>query len=449
MLMFVLEPLLLTFGLSVFSYLIAAPLWLGILVGGAVWSALVAWRLFQLIDWVKHADAIDHPKLPHLWGHLVAKFRRVRREMQQQMRTSDQRLNGFLSAIQASPTGVMLLDEHFCIEWCNATAASQLGIEMPRDMMQIVNNLVRDPIFLSYLSQTEWVNEVQINGLQTVAGKSVIVSIRLHAYDAGRYLMLTRDVTQVQQAEAMRRDFVANVSHEIRTPLTVLSGFVETMQALPLSDDERNRYLNLMAKQASRMQTLVADLLTLSRLEGSPMPSKTQWMPLVNMLEPCMADAKALSMVLLEAHQAHQFELMQVQPLLDVAVNSSELTSAISNLLSNAVRYTPAGQRIVLGARVLPSAELEIFVQDTGHGIPAEHIARLTERFYRVDRSRSRDTGGTGLGLAIVKHIVQRHGGSLLIESTLGQGSMFTLRLPVDRIRLSKTAASLEAACAG
>ncbi|MEO8118977.1 MAG: ATP-binding protein, partial [Rhodoferax sp.] len=258
-------------------------------------------------------------------------------------------------------------------------------------------------------------------------------------------LLLSHDVTALEQAEAMRRDFVANVSHEIRTPLTVLGGFVETLQTLPLTDQERERYLALMAQQADRMQTLVSDLLTLSRLEGSPPPGASDWMSVPALMRQLEQDGRALSAVLNPS--SDRLHKLEFSCLLDgeIAGSSIELLSAMSNLVNNAIRYTPSGGEIHVRALLLPDARAEFSVSDTGPGIAPEHIPRLTERFYRVDRSRSRDSGGTGLGLAIVKHVSQRHGAELKIESTPGKGSVFTIIFPASRVR-SERSSSRQAA---
>jgi two-component system phosphate regulon sensor histidine kinase PhoR len=240
----------------------------------------------------------------------------------------------------------------------------------------------------------------------------------------------------------MRRDFVANVSHEIRTPLTVLAGFVETLQTLSLQDAERRKYLGMMAAQADRMQSLVSDLLVLSKLESGPLPGLQASVDIHRMLLECQEEASQLSR-LLSPGQAHQIAVVwpsltaaiEGQARVTVAGAADELRSAVSNLLTNAVRYTPPGGRIQLAWTPQPDGSADISVRDSGAGIAAEHVPRLTERFYRVDRSRSRETGGTGLGLAIVKHVAQRHGGELRIDSTLGQGSCFTIHLPATRVR--------------
>jgi len=233
----------------------------------------------------------------------------------------------------------------------------------------------------------------------------------------------------------MRRDFIANVSHEIRTPLTVMTGFVETLQSVPLAEPERERYLALMAQQANRMQTLVSDLLTLSRLEGSPPPDSANWLPMDALMRQLEQEAHALSAALNPSSDRSHALLFDCVPDIEIAGANSELFSAMSNLVSNAIRYTPVGGEVRVRALLLPDGQAEFSVSDSGPGIAPEHLPRLTERFYRVDHSRSRDTGGTGLGLAIVKHVAQRHGAVLKIESTPGKGSVFTITFPANRVR--------------
>jgi two-component system phosphate regulon sensor histidine kinase PhoR len=245
--------------------------------------------------------------------------------------------------------------------------------------------------------------------------------------------LLSHDITALEQAEAMRRDFVANVSHEIRTPLTVLAGFVETLQSLPLKEEERNRYLELMSQQAQRMQTLVSDLLTLSRLEGSPPPPAQEWLSVGALMARCQQDAQDLSGLLWGATQELRFA---VDADLEFAGSVNELHSAMDNLIANAIRYSPPDKAIDVRWTCLPDGSAVFSVKDQGLGIAPEHLPRLTERFYRVDRSRSRETGGTGLGLAIVKHVAQRHGAELGIESVPGTGSCFSIRFPAVRMRL-------------
>jgi two-component system phosphate regulon sensor histidine kinase PhoR len=332
--------------------------------------------------------------------------------------------------------GVVLLDSQGRIEWFNQIAAVHFGLVAQRDLLQHFGNLVRDPGFATYFASHDFLSELLMLGRQSTSSHPVKLSVHLHPYGQGRLLLLSRDVTALEQAEAMRRDFVANVSHEIRTPLTVLAGFVETLQTLPLTELERERYLALMSQQADRMQTLVSDLLTLSRLEGSPLPGVSEWMSLPTLMRQLERDGHALSAVLSPSSDlVHQLVFDLAPPNVEIAGAANELFSAVSNLMSNAIRYTPSGGKIHVRAEILPDGSAELSVSDTGPGIAPEHIPRLTERFYRVDRSRSRDTGGTGLGLAIVKHVLQRHGGELSIESALGKGSVFTITLPSSRVR--------------
>ncbi len=262
---------------------------------------------------------------------------------------------------------------------------------------------------------------------------SPTLSIQLRSYGEGRRLLLTQDITERERNEAMRRDFVANVSHEIRTPLTVLAGFVETLQTLPLDEAARQHVLALMQTQTDRMQSLVADLLTLARLEGSPRPDPDRWHGLAALLGQVIVDARALS-----AGQ-HQINL-SCAPDVEVAGDRNELISAAGNLVTNAVRYTPKGGRVDVRFDITASGIGMLEVADTGIGIARDHIPRLTERFYRVDGSRSRETGGTGLGLAIVKHVAQRHGGEISVESEVGKGSRFRLSLPSARVRVPAVA---------
>ncbi|MEJ6022973.1 phosphate regulon sensor histidine kinase PhoR [Ramlibacter sp. PS4R-6] len=366
------------------------------------------------------------------WGEAAQRIAKLLRERDERLRESQARLEEFLVALENSPNGVVLLDENGRIEWCNQTAASHFGFDAARDRLQYIGNLVRDPVFAAYMASWNYTRDVVL--ATPVAGSAPRkLSVQAHPYAGSRRLILSRDVTAMEQAEAMRRDFVANVSHEIRTPLTVLAGFVETLQTLPLDADERSRYLAMMSQQAQRMQTLVNDLLTLSKLEGSPPPGMGDWLPVGTLLAQSEQEARSLSGVL-SPGRPHEF-LFHPVPAIDVSGSLSELQSAMSNLLSNAVRYTPGGGRIEVRWQPLDGGRAEFSVKDSGPGIAAEHIARLTERFYRVDRSRSRETGGTGLGLAIVKHVVQRHGAELKIDSAPGSGSTFAIVLPASRVR--------------
>jgi two-component system phosphate regulon sensor histidine kinase PhoR len=314
-------------------------------------------------------------------------------------------------------------------------------MDAKRDLMQQVVHLVRDPVFKKYYSNESHDGEAIIEGRGVSLQKAVKLSVQLHNYGENRQLLLTRDVTTIAQADAMRRDFVANVSHEIRTPLTVMSGFIETLQSLNLNKDEQDKYLGLMSVQASRMQDLVNDLLILSQLEGSTLPSINEPVSLQGLMSSIESEARSLSAAQLFENEAPQVMCFETPEGVQLSGANKELHSAVSNLVNNAVRYTPSGGTITSRWILLPDQRIQFSVADTGQGIASEHLPRLTERFYRVDRSRSRESGGTGLGLAIVKHVMQRHGGELKIESELGKGSKFTLIFPASRVLLETEAA--------
>lgn len=394
------------------------------------------WKGQKIAHWLRHNNVQDPPNLGGIWGDLIDRMRRILTEQRRQTQTEQKRLQDFLSAIQASPNGVVLLDPEGRIEWCNQTAAQHLGMDAKRDLMQHVVHLVRDPVFNKYWGSEAHDGEVIIDGRSASLTQSIKLSVQLHNYGENRQLLLTRDVTAVAQADVMRKDFVANVSHEIRTPLTVMSGFIETLQSLPLEAQDRARYLELMSVQAERMQDLVNDLLILSQLDGSTLPATNDQVSISSLMVAIESEARGLSKAQLQEGEEPHILHFEAPTGVQLMGAPKELHSAVSNLVNNAVRYTPAGGLISAIWSLLPDDRIHFSVVDTGPGIASEHIPRLTERFYRVDRSRSRESGGTGLGLAIVKHVMQRHGGELKIESELGKGSRFTLIFPASRIVL-------------
>jgi two-component system phosphate regulon sensor histidine kinase PhoR len=384
-------------------------------------------RLQRLLRWAARDASEPAPQLAGPLAELAYRFEKSLRQREAQSRRERERLQQFLSALEAYPNGLMLLDADDHIQWLNQVAAEQLGLERPRDLLQNVRNLVRQPAFVELLQQAGG------SGSTSFSDGEQILNATLRRFGDDRQgrmsLLVLQDVTERQRMDRMRRDFVANVSHEIRSPLTVLSGFLETLEQLELSAEERKRSLKLMRQQADRMQLLVTDLLTLARLEGEPKPPPDAWLPLANLLQRCFADAQAAD------QGRHQLSIDSIDAGLQLAGADSEWQSAFANLIGNALRYTPAGGTVHIAWRVLDDGRGEFSVLDTGPGIAAEHLPRLTERFYRVDGSRSRDTGGTGLGLAIVKHIAQRHGAELVISSQPGQGSQFRIRIPAHRLQ--------------
>jgi two-component system phosphate regulon sensor histidine kinase PhoR len=402
----------------------------GALVGGLLgflgvllFDALRGWRLLR---WLRHGSlATTAPRDSGFWGELAYRIERHYRALEREAELERTHLAQFLAAMEASPNGVLLLDANDQIEWCNARAADHFGLDPERDRRQRVTNLIRSPAFVDCLQAGSFDEPVALRDPRALG--SLQVTIR--PYGEGQKLVLSQDLTERERADAMRRDFVANVSHEIRTPLTVLSGFLETMRNLPLTEVEQKRVLTLMTQQAERMGNLVADLLTLAQLEGSPRPTGDKWVRVAALLGQVEAQVRALSagrhaIVFADAGEAR------------IAGNESELLSALGNLVDNAVRYTPDGGRIEVRWQRGESGLGELIVADTGRGIAREHLSRLTERFYRVDGSRSRESGGTGLGLAIVKHVLQRHGGELDVASELGKGATFRLVFPASRVRV-------------
>lgn len=433
--------MLLALGAALLGFVIGAAvrattgidsLGLGLGVATAVILVLLidAVRGHRLLSWLRGNQFENAPRDAGLWGEVGYRIERAVRDRDRSVMRGQLELEQFLSAIEASPNGVLMLDSHEQIVWCNRVAADHFSLDPKRDLRQRITNLVRSPAFVAHLQSSNYAEPLVLG---TGRGPGTL-SIIVREYGEGMRLVLSLDITERVRSEAMRRDFVANVSHEIRTPLTVLSGFIETMHSLPLTTVERERVLVLMNQQTQRMQTLVADLLTLAQLEGSPRPGPDRWVNLDGLLRRIAADAEALS------GGRHR---LQVAPEtgVELAGTEGELLSAIANLVNNAVRYTPEGGEVEVVWRILDGGSGELTVIDTGPGIGREHIPRLTERFYRVDGSRSRDTGGTGLGLSIVKHVMQRHGGELMIQSEVGKGSRFRLVFPAARVRQASDSA--------
>jgi two-component system phosphate regulon sensor histidine kinase PhoR len=377
----------------------------------------------------KYLQADEIENLPPAFGYLEDVFFRLQRSA----RSSKKRIadverqhQRFIEAFQASPNGIVMLDNQDQIEWCNSIAERFFGLSFKRDALQRINYILRNPDFIQYLSARRFEEPLLIEKMGSASNLSLLLQI--FPFAENHRLLLAQDVTDLRKAEAMRRDFVANVSHEMRTPLTVMMGFLETMQNLELERKQEKEYLDLMMFQGHRMKSLVEDLLTLANLESNALPAPTKLIVVSGSVFAFLrGDADALS----QGRHTFRFECDATAGLLG---DEQEILSAFGNLISNAIRYTPDGGDITIQWDRDTQGRGVFSVRDTGPGISAEHLPRLTERFYRVDRSRSRDTGGTGLGLAIVKHIASRHQAQLLIESVPGAGSTFTLVFPAERI---------------
>jgi two-component system phosphate regulon sensor histidine kinase PhoR len=403
--------------------------WIALSIALAVLAIPLGYFYLKLSTLKKYVQADELESLPAASGFLEDLFFRLQRyvkAIKQRIFEVERQHQRFIEAFQASPNGIVMLDNQDQIEWCNAIAERFFGLNFKRDAMQRINYLFRNPEFIQYLSTRDFEEPLVIEKMGP--GSNLSLRIQAFPFADNRRLLLAQDVTDLYKAEAMRRDFVANVSHEMRTPLTVMMGFLETVQTIDLTPSQKAEYLELMMVQGRRMKSLVEDLLTLANLEANSLPVLQDSVNVVDSAFPLLRnDAEALSQ---GAHQI-RFEAESTQLLVG---NEHELMSAFGNLISNAIRYTPNGGEIMVQWGVNSNGQGVFSVRDTGPGISAEHLPRLTERFYRVDRSRSRDTGGTGLGLAIVKHIASRHQAQLLIESVPGSGSQFTLVFPSERI---------------
>jgi two-component system phosphate regulon sensor histidine kinase PhoR len=402
-----------------------ATLVLGVLAAALALRLLYhALHLSSLRAWLRRPELDSLPRGRGVWEEALAELHRFLRGRDAEHENLAQALARFRAAARALPDGVVILDREHRIEWSNPTAAHHFGIDARRDFGQPVVNLIRHPDFVAYLAGADFSEPLVLRAARV----DTTLSLRVIEFGEDQKLLSSRDVTMEERIDTMRRDFVANVSHELKTPVTVLSGFVETLsdESFPITAAQRSRYLDMMAEQATRMQRLVEDLLTLSTLESSAAPVNEQPIEMRPLLERLADEARALS----AGRHRIEYSVHDDGRLLG---SRSELHSAFSNLVSNAVRYTPEQGSVVLAWRLTEGGGV-FSVTDSGIGIDARHIPRLTERFYRVDSGRSRETGGTGLGLAIVKHALTRHQAALDVVSEPGRGSTFSAVFPPGRV---------------
>jgi two-component system phosphate regulon sensor histidine kinase PhoR len=416
----------------------------GVLLGADWgWACLAFVFLGLLVHHVRHLDLLrawasrsltdSVPEGRGAWEEVFTLlYRRQRSEIAERRKLAHS-LARSRQAGRALPYGVAILDAEYRIVWCNDSCEAHFGIDADADVGQPITYLVREPEFVEFVAAEDFSKSMQLK----TGRDGLVVSVQFVPYVDSQRLLLSRDITQGIRLETMRRDFVANVSHELRTPLTVLVGFLETVRELKLDPDRSRDYLNLMAEQSKRMHRIIEDLLTLSTLESAAEPPRDERVDVALLLSRIQSEAVALS-------AGRQRITLDAEPGFDLLGAESEIASAFGNLASNAVRYTPVGGEVHLIWRSSQKGA-EFTVEDTGVGIEAEHIPRLTERFYRVDRGRSRETGGTGLGLAIVKHALARHQATLEIESTPGTGSRFTAKFPSRRVVPARTRAANDA----
>ncbi|NCA27451.1 MAG: phosphate regulon sensor histidine kinase PhoR [Methylophilaceae bacterium] len=401
------ETALITFSIGITLYLFNHLFWVS-----------------KLVNWYKKPALSTIPQGSGAWEDVFAAIYHEQRRHNRSKSQLSSALDRFRHAASALPDGVVLLNDDNKIEWCNKPAELQLGLSLKHDLDQPIVYLLRNTDFLKYLEHHVDVDPIK---LKSWVNPEATLEIQLVAFGSNQKLLISRDISQVEKLENMRRDFIANVSHELRTPLTVVGGFLETLSDMEGAVPESTRsYFTMMQDQTNRMRLLIEDLLTLSQLEsGTTAPDEAE-LDVNALLSMIMNEAKSLS-------NGRHLITLDADPSLALIASSQELHSAFGNLVSNAIRYTPEGGSISLKWEVR-NHEAVFSVTDTGLGIEQKHIDRLTERFYRVDRSRSRETGGTGLGLSIVKHILSRHQGRLEIQSEFGKGSTFSAVFPKSRI---------------
>jgi two-component system, OmpR family, phosphate regulon sensor histidine kinase PhoR len=405
---------------------------LGLIIGHVFVSVTVAlsgalalnyYRLFLLERWLKHRREMDPPNLSGPWGDVIALVVRIYRRKKFHKKRLIEVVREFRGLTSALPDGIVVLGRERDIQWFNPRAAHLLGLRRKIDYGHRIDNLIRHPEFRSYLDRGDFTTPVIVRQAGTT---DMHLSLQMVDYGDGQKLLVARDVSREIRIEAMRKDFVANASHELRSPLTVISGYVDTLADDPLVDAEIRAVLEEMRRQSARMQAVVEDLIELSRMEAGATEAPYAFIDVVGMLSLMKRD------VLARPDLASTFELV-----LDadhgILGAESELHSIFANLIGNALKYTPAGGTVT--ARWwTDEAGGHFSVSDTGVGIAAEHLPRLTERFYRVDPGRARASGGSGLGLAIVKHALQRLGATLDVQSVEGKGSVFTCHFPEGRL---------------
>ena len=415
--------------------------------GISVYLASHLYWLHQLSRWLKKPEIKTIPNGSGVWEDVFSElYNEQRRHIRSKTQLSSA-LGRFRHAASALPDGVVVLNSDNKIEWCNPPAESQLGLDLNQDEAQPIQYLVRNGDFVAYLQSQDYLESIKIRSwsnteLSPEHKTEIILEIQLVPFGTKQKLLICRDVTSLEKIEVMRRDFIANVSHELRTPLTVVGGFLETLTDMEGAVLPSTRpYFAMMQEQTGRMRGIIEDLLTLSQIESNAQHPENNEIDMSKLLNMIQNDAKALSQTLSNTNETGQLQQQNITLDFDVNLNiigaSDELYSALSNLVSNAVRYTPHDGRIIISWYLEEKLgqKIAVFsVKDSGIGIEQQHIDRLTERFYRVDRSRSRATGGTGLGLSIVKHILTRHQAKLEIKSVINEGSIFSVIFPKERV---------------
>lgn len=386
-------------------------------------------QLHRLTKWLAKDHASDRSAPPEgfgLWGGVFDGIYRLQKQERRASAYLENIVNKAQESSAALEMAIIMVDRNNNLDWWNKATESLLGLRYPEDRRLPVTNLIRDPAFTAYFGRNVYDEPLHINAPGD-SGKRLEIQIAL--FGENERLIIVRDISQLHRLELMRKDFVGNVSHELGTPITVIKGYLEAiLDNIQDLDGKWEKPVIQMHQQSSRMENIVKDLLALSALETGTPSRKQSSFALIQLLSEIVNDARQIF-----AQQDHQFSLSCDENIKFIG-DRGELYSAIANLVSNAAKYTPDQGKINILIR-LSEDFLEAHVEDNGPGIEAQHLPRLTERFYRVDVSRSSETGGTGLGLAIVKHIVNRHDGELTVSSEVGKGSCFTCRFPLSRVK--------------
>lgn len=392
------------------------------LFGYLAWTFI---NLRHLYRWLAKGKKYSPPTSVGLWGQIFTEIYRLQKRNKKRQRRLVNLLARFRETTEAMPDGVVVMQANGTIEWWNDVGGKMLSLTYPQDVGQRLTNLVRNPEFQAFYQRE---NPDELFHFAAPGDVNKTVAVRIIEYGKEQSLLIARDVTLLERVEQIRRDFVANISHELRTPLTVMTGFLEAMSHDTDDDEHTARSIQLMQQQAKRMYRLVEDLMLLSKLENEQKPIKHEIVAVPQMLSTLKEEAQILS-----GDRKHEI-ILDIEDDLYLYGDSKELDSAFMNLVVNAVNYTPEQGKITIHWYQDKDLGAVFKVVDSGIGIPAHHIKRLTERFYRVDVARSRETGGSGLGLAIVKHALNRHGAELRIKSEVGRGSEFICIFKKDAI---------------
>ena len=377
-------------------------------------------QMYKLLGWLKNPDPESIPFASGIWDEVFSTLLKQSRNRRKQKRKLKNALMRFNRAAEALPTGVMILDKEMRIEWQNRLSATHFNLNRERDRNGILLNLIRLPEFHAFMEQTEQ-TQIRLTVPQNHPIPRTLLVTRC-PFEKNTQMLISQDISTVEQVHASHTSFVANVSHELRTPLTVINGFLETMRDMPdIPDEQRRQFITLMQKEGSRMLDLLNGLLTLSKLESQHHREQNKELISLSLLSRQLFEStKTFS-------DGRHHITEDIEPELSIRGIQPVLYSALSNLAFNAVRYTPEGGKVHISLKPEGERHARFSVSDTGPGIAPEHIPRLTERFYRVDNSRSRQSGGTGLGLAIAKHALAAHDTKIEVESELSKGSTFSV----------------------